>query len=257
MDMVDAGIGRLLISSLHQGIADVSPTRLDFYENWLSPTGLRDGRMGLAPLGAVLSFLHREEPPANRVIPAHAGALRRRVDMCRAPRVPKRVTKRLPLSMRTRAALGLGRTLVNETISQSKVKTRMKNGEGVVEIRSPLFEYLREPSSAPMRRFYAAAYAEFFRFCEVEATINVDAASAVLPVDHRGSGQPRRRCGAAGYDMTTAWRMGGVMLLALQLMLLPAAAGPRCRPARCSWCCRSRIPALIRGSTGSGRASRC
>ena len=74
MDMVDAGIGRLLIASLHQGIADVSPTRLDFYENWLSPTGLRDGRMGLAPLGAVLSFLNREEPPADRVIPAHAGA---------------------------------------------------------------------------------------------------------------------------------------------------------------------------------------
>ena len=63
--MVDAGIGRLLIASLHQGIADVSPTRLEFYENWLSPTGMRDGRIGLAPLGAVLSFLQREEPPAN------------------------------------------------------------------------------------------------------------------------------------------------------------------------------------------------
>jgi len=54
--MVDAGIGRLLISSLHQGIADVSPTRLEFYENWLSPSGMRDGRIGLAPLGAVLGL---------------------------------------------------------------------------------------------------------------------------------------------------------------------------------------------------------
>ena len=71
--MVDAGIGRLLISSLHQGIADVSPTRLDFYENWLSPAGMRDGRIGLAPLGAVLSFLHREEPPANEQIVERAG----------------------------------------------------------------------------------------------------------------------------------------------------------------------------------------
>ena len=71
--MVDAGIGRLLISSLHQGIADVSPTRLEFYENWLSPAGMRDGRLGLAPLGAVLSFLHREEPPANELIVERAG----------------------------------------------------------------------------------------------------------------------------------------------------------------------------------------
>ena len=71
--MVDAGIGRLLISSLHQGIADVSPTRLEFYENWLSPAGMRDGRIGLAPLGAVLSFLYREESPANDQIVARAG----------------------------------------------------------------------------------------------------------------------------------------------------------------------------------------
>ena len=71
--MVDAGIGRLLISSLHQGIADVSPNRLEFYENWLSPKGMRDGRIGLAPLGAVLSFLHREEAPANEQIVERAG----------------------------------------------------------------------------------------------------------------------------------------------------------------------------------------
>ena len=44
--MVDAGIGRLLIASLHQGIADVAPTRLPFYENWLTPPGLRDGSSG-------------------------------------------------------------------------------------------------------------------------------------------------------------------------------------------------------------------
>ena len=70
--MVDAGIGRLLIASLHQGIADVTPNRLEFYEEWLSPTGMRDGRIGLAPLGAVLSFVHREEAPANAEIAARA-----------------------------------------------------------------------------------------------------------------------------------------------------------------------------------------
>ena len=31
----DARIGRVLIASLHQAIADVLPTRLGFYENWL------------------------------------------------------------------------------------------------------------------------------------------------------------------------------------------------------------------------------
>ena len=61
--MIEAGIGRLLVASLHQGIADLLPTRLEFYEAWLNPVGLRDGRIGLAPLAAVLSFLRQEGEP--------------------------------------------------------------------------------------------------------------------------------------------------------------------------------------------------
>jgi hypothetical protein len=61
--MIEAGIGRLLVASLHQGIADLLPTRLEFYEAWLNPSGLRDGRIGLAPLAAVLSFLRQEGEP--------------------------------------------------------------------------------------------------------------------------------------------------------------------------------------------------
>ena len=39
------GVGRLLIASLHQGISDLIPTRLEFYENWLHASGMRDVRM--------------------------------------------------------------------------------------------------------------------------------------------------------------------------------------------------------------------
>ena len=42
--MREAGIGRVLVASLHQGIADILPTRLGFYENWLNAEGLREGR---------------------------------------------------------------------------------------------------------------------------------------------------------------------------------------------------------------------
>jgi hypothetical protein len=176
--MVDAGIGRLLIASLHQGIADVSPTRLDFYENWLSPTGLRDGRMGLAPLGAVLSFLQREEPPADRVIPVHAGACAATWAYDGMSALRKSLIKRLPLGLRTRAALGLGRALVAETIGRSKIVVRLQQGRGTIEIRSALFEYLREPSSTPMRFYYASAYTECLKLCEVDGLVEVDASAA-------------------------------------------------------------------------------
>ena len=55
----------MLVASLHQGISDLIPTRLEFYENWLNPTGMRDGRIGLAPLAAVLSFLRQEGEPTR------------------------------------------------------------------------------------------------------------------------------------------------------------------------------------------------
>jgi len=60
--MREAGIGRVLVASLHQAISDILPTRLGFYENWLSVEGLREGTIGLAPLYAVLSFLRQEGP---------------------------------------------------------------------------------------------------------------------------------------------------------------------------------------------------
>src|SRR3989449_1088596 len=70
--MREAGIGRVLVASLHQGIADILPTRLSFYENWLNAEGLREGTIGLAPLYAVLSFL-RQEGEAYQMITTRAG----------------------------------------------------------------------------------------------------------------------------------------------------------------------------------------
>jgi hypothetical protein len=172
--MVDAGIGRLLISSLHQGIADVSPSRLEFYEEWLSPKGMRDGRIGLAPLGAVLSFVHREEAPTNDEIVARAG--RYAADWTYADLLALRrwFIHRLPTSLRARAALGLGRRLVLATVRQSKVKTRLTGVNGQVDIRSALFDQLRDPATIPMRAFYAAALSRLLAHCAVHADVDVN-----------------------------------------------------------------------------------
>ncbi len=68
----DARIGRVLVASLHQAIGDVLPDRLEFYENWLTVPGLREGTIGLAPLSAVLSFLRLEGEAYHRTT-ARAG----------------------------------------------------------------------------------------------------------------------------------------------------------------------------------------
>src|SRR4029450_9494611 len=63
--MSEPRIGRLVVASLHQAIAEALPLRLDFYENWLKPLGLlREGRhIGVASFAAALSSPRREEPP--------------------------------------------------------------------------------------------------------------------------------------------------------------------------------------------------
>ena len=171
--MVDAGIGRLLISSLHQGIADISPNRLELYENWLSPAGMRDGRIGLAPLGAVLSFLHREESPANEQIVVRAGRYAAEWTFQDLSGLRRWYLRRLPTTMRTRAALAIGKRLVIATVRQSKVKTQFEGTSAGIDINSALFDQLRDPATIPMRAFYASAIDRVLALCAVDAEVVV------------------------------------------------------------------------------------
>ena len=171
--MVDAGIGRLLISSLHQGIGDEAPTRLDFYENWLSPTGMRDGRLGLAPLGAVLSFLYREGPPTNDRIAHRAGVHAADWTFAELPALSRRTIDRLPAWLRMRAAIVIGRRLIKATVRQSRIKARLRRTTGHMEIRSALFDQLRDPATRPMLAFYASALQRVFELCGIRAEVKV------------------------------------------------------------------------------------
>lgn len=171
--MADAAIGRLLISSLHQGIADVSPNRLEFYENWLSPAGMRDGRIGLAPLGAVLSFLHREDAPANEAIVARAGRYAADWTFADLSGFRRWYICRLPMPLRARAALGVGKRMVFATVRQSKVRTRVRGTSAAIDINSALFDQLRDPATIPMRAFYASAVDRLLQHCAVDAEVSI------------------------------------------------------------------------------------
>jgi hypothetical protein len=99
--MNDAGVGRLLVASLHQGIADLLPSRLEFYEAWLNPAGLREGRIGLAPLAAVLSFL-RQEGELYRLVAARAGEYSAEWMFAELPSFERRLVTGMPDTIRLR-----------------------------------------------------------------------------------------------------------------------------------------------------------
>jgi hypothetical protein len=172
--MVDAGIGRLLVASLHQGIADVAPERLPFYENWLTPPGLREGKFGLAALHAVLSFLRLEGQHQYERIMTRAGEHTADWGHAELSSFERNAVRRLPRALRARAALYLSGRLVKTTFRGSRAHTRLRRGNGTVEIRASIFCDVRATTDWPTCGFYAAAVERFLQCCAVDAGVNVD-----------------------------------------------------------------------------------
>jgi len=117
--MREAGIGRVLVASLHQGIADLLPMRLGFYEGWLNAEGLRDGTIGLAPLYAVLSFL-RQEGDAYQRIMTQAGTYAAEWSVESMPSLQRRLIKGAPAWLRGRLLLRCARQLVRDSYRGSR-----------------------------------------------------------------------------------------------------------------------------------------
>lgn len=176
--MVDAGIGRLLIASLHQGIADVAPTRLPFYENWLTPPGLRDAKFGLAPLHAVLSFLRREGQTSYDLIMRRAGAYTADWGYSQLSSLARTTVHRLPVAMRARAALYLSRHLISKTFRGSRPASRLRKGVATMAIRGSIFCAVREAADWPTCVFYSAALERFLQCFGLDATVDVSQCKA-------------------------------------------------------------------------------
>jgi hypothetical protein len=171
--MSEARIGRVLVASLHQAIADLLPTRLEFYENWLNVAGLREGTIGLAPLTAVLSFL-RTEGHAYNLITERAGEYAAAWTFENEPALKVRVIRALPAGLRARAALGTARALVRATYPSSRAITKLKKGVVTVDIRGSLFCEVRETSVEPLCGFYASAIARVLALFDVTANAQVN-----------------------------------------------------------------------------------
>ncbi|HEV8397080.1 MAG TPA: hypothetical protein VGQ37_22515 [Vicinamibacterales bacterium] len=172
--MNDAGVGRLLVASLHQGIADVLPTRLDFYESWLNPAGLRDGRIGLAPMAAVLSFLRQEGEQYN-AIARRAGEYTAEWMVLAMSPLERRFTNALPPRVRLWYVMRLVRRLVRQTYGGSRAIVRWRTaGVGAVDLRGSLFCQVREPVAQPLCAFYAAAIRKLAALFQLDVTVQTN-----------------------------------------------------------------------------------
>jgi len=175
--MSEPRIGRFLIASLHQAIAELLPDRLEFYENWLSVAGLREGTIGLAPFHAVLSFLRGEGEVYGQVV-ARAGEYAAEWTVNGLPGLERRVLRTLPLRLRTRAALRTARGLVRSTYPGSRAIIRLSKEKASIDLRGSLFCEVRAASVHPLCGFYVAAIARVLHLFSVPAKARVDACRA-------------------------------------------------------------------------------
>jgi hypothetical protein len=181
--MSEPRIGRFLVASLHQAIAELLPDRLEFYENWLSVAGLREGTIGLAPLSAVLSFLRGEGEMYQQVV-TRAGEHAADWTVNGLGTLERRLIASLPLRLRTRGALRTARALVRATYPGTRVILRLRRDTASIDLRGSLFCEVREASPRPLCGFYAAAITRILHRFSVPAEAQVDACRAAA----RGQG---------------------------------------------------------------------
>jgi hypothetical protein len=168
--MTDAAVGRLLVASLHQAIADLLPMRLEFYEAWLHPSGLREGRIGLAPLAAVLSFLRLEGAPYH-LIAARAGEYTADWTVAEVSPLRKRIILAMPPAIRKRMVVGVTRWMVRSTYGDTDVNVRWRQWRGALDLQSSLFCEVRDPVDAPLCEFYASAIRRVMSLFNLDADV--------------------------------------------------------------------------------------
>ena len=168
----------MLVASLHQGISDLMPSRLEFYENWLNPIGMRDGRIGLAPLAAVLSFLRQEGEPYT-LVTSRAGQYAAQWTFDNLSPIERTLIRALPVMMRARMALRLARKVVRHSYEGSRAVVKLRNGQGTFTLRSSIFCTVREPFDWPLCVFYSAALSHMFALMGVSGEVRVDSCLGV------------------------------------------------------------------------------
>jgi hypothetical protein len=179
--MREAAVGRVLVASLHQGIADVLPARLAFYENWLNAEGLREGTIRLAPLYAVLSFL-RLEGDAYQSVTARAGEYAADWTVQSMPAARRALINAAPAWVRGRLILRLAGRLVQSSFGGNRAIARLRKGTASVEVRASVFCTVREPAPQPLCGFYAAALTRLMTLFNMTARAEV--------IECRATGKP-------------------------------------------------------------------
>jgi len=158
---------------------DVLPQRIDYYEEWLRPDALRDGRIGLAPITAVMGFLRTERDGGHDRVMARAGRLAADWTVDSLPAGRRRIIRALPRWLRARAAARAATGIVRDVLSTSRATARVRRSQMRLSVDESLFCSVREPQPAPLCAFYAAVAVRSLERFGLTAHSRIDRCRAV------------------------------------------------------------------------------
>lgn len=176
--MTEVHIGRLVAASLHQAIGEVLPQRVDFYENWLDPEGLRDGSVGMAPMLAVLGFLRTEGDGYDRVV-RRAGTLAAEWSLLSLSPFRHRLIGWLPRRLRVRAALRVAGEISETAGSRMRLVVQGRGKSARMEMTASMFCSVRGVQAAPLCGFYGAMAVATLAHFGLSAIAHIDRCRAM------------------------------------------------------------------------------
>jgi hypothetical protein len=176
--MSESRIGRIVVASLHEALADQLPLRLDFYESYLPPMGMRSGRIGVASFTAALSFLRFEEGAYDAVV-RQAGRFAAEWSLDEVSPMRRAFWMQLPARQRQRRGMSLTARLADQTVRTARGHVTRPWRQPLLTITGSPFCELRQRSAAPLCGFYAAAMERFCELLGIPVAARITACRAV------------------------------------------------------------------------------
>lgn len=168
----DAVVGRVLLASLHQAIAEVLPARLEFYEPWLAPSGPGEQTLGIESFAAMLAFLEQEGELTDAVF-SNAGqhaAFRRFAEL---PTLTRAYLRVLPHQLRAEKVVRLVVEVLPSLYPGSRFDMTRRGGTVFINIDGSPFCGARGPADSPSCGFYAGAVTTFLRLFRLRGSLKV------------------------------------------------------------------------------------
>jgi hypothetical protein len=167
----DATVGRVLLASLHQAIAEVLPARLDVYEHWLS-SAPDESAIAVESFAAMLACLH-QEGEASDLIVTSAGRHAAVRSFHQMPAMRRAWLRALPRRLRAGKVVRLAARMLPALHPDTRIDMTRRGGTVFFNIDGSPFCAPDRSGAHPSCGFYAEALATYLQLFDLRAAVRV------------------------------------------------------------------------------------